>query len=72
MTPRENPATVFMARQIGEHVEQVPWREMSRDQQFYWLNTAFLMVTAMYDAGFTIPQPENPDAVWDELKAGVS
>lgn len=71
MTQRENPASAFIARKLGENVEKTPWRSMSPDQRIYWYGITSDLISSMYDAGFTIPQPEDPVAVWEKLFSEV-
>lgn len=66
---RENPGTAFIARTLAEHVRSKPWAELDREMQTYWYSVASHLVIRMYENGFTIPQPADPDAVWAMLKA---
>lgn len=65
----ENPGVSFIAITLGEWVEKVPWAQMSRDQRTYWFQAASELVSAMYGAGFTIPQPVDPVAVWNLVRS---
>ena len=64
---RENPATVFMAHHLAETVNRIPWAELHADVRDLWMDRVNDLILAMYQAGFTIPQPDDPDAVWAAL-----
>jgi hypothetical protein len=61
---RENPATLFIARTLAEHATGKPWRQIRQARRIKWAERASHLVIEMYAAGFTIPQPADPDAVW--------
>jgi hypothetical protein len=69
MSERENPATVWLAHWLAQKVHGVPWRLLDFDGRGRWLAVATELITDMYGAGFTIPQPGNPGAIWDEIEA---
>ena len=68
MSQRENPATVFIAHTLAERVHG-PWASLPAFVRREWYERASDLVIDMYAAGFTIPQPEDPDAVWARLQA---
>jgi hypothetical protein len=65
---RENPATGFIALVLAERLDG-PWPTLNHAARGGWLDTAGHLIRAMYDAGFTIPQPTDPDHVWAYLEA---
>lgn len=66
---RENPAQAFIAHHLAESVNRIEWDELHPDVRELWLTKAGTLLRAMYRAGFTIPQPADPDAVWASLGA---
>jgi hypothetical protein len=68
VTERENPATTFIAVTLCEYVHG-DWANVPDYVRDDWTERAGHLLRAMYAAGFTIPQPDDPDRVWNELKA---
>jgi hypothetical protein len=69
---RQNPAYLFMARTLAEKATGKPWHRLSRSNRLKWLHLADELIIAMYGAGFNIPQPEDPDAVYRALGVGFT
>lgn len=69
---RQNPAGTFIAMTLAEQATGKPWRKLSRDTQAKWVECASNLIIAMYRAGFTLPQPVDPDAVWDSLHRAMN
>jgi hypothetical protein len=64
----ENPASAFIAQTIAEKITGLPWSEIRPDWQHLYSEVASHVVIEMYDAGFVIPQPTDPEAVWAAIK----
>lgn len=57
---RQNPAGDFIARYLAVAVNRLPWDELHPDVRATWLAKSDGLLAAMYNAGFTVPQPGRP------------
>lgn len=66
---RSNPAVHFMAKTLAENATGKPWRRVSQKKRLMWMERAAHLLTEMYLAGFRIPMPVDPGAVWKGLES---
>lgn len=67
----ENPATAFMTVFLAESLHGAAWEHISEKKRWNCGRLVSDLVIAMYEAGFTIPQPDNPEAIWASLRTRV-
>lgn len=67
----ENPAVSFMTVFLAESIHGADWADISDKERRKCGRLVSDLITAMYDAGFTIPQPDDPEGIWANLRAKI-